>query len=350
MRVGERFLAGWDAFDRLASPAAARELVAGLSRGSRAAAARRSARLPPTGLHGDLKLANVAPARRRPGRAHRLADDDASRRSRSSSAGSSSRTRASLPLEPGRGPGALPRGRRAGRRANRCALGAPWPDGPSAAGSAHRSTLPPRGLEPTIGDWDAQLDLTWIVGLLLRGWRKGLDAEAGVVLGSGIAATDDLAWWSTRARRGGGATALTLPYPSADTSAEEPSHAQDRPEPARASSPAAYPFSKVVEANGFVFVAGQVGDAPGGHGAVPGGIEAETRAMLDNVGRLLEAVGLDYGDVVKATVYLRDFGDFAAMNAVYREYFPTEPPTRATVGVTALAADFSVEIEVLAVR
>jgi 2-iminobutanoate/2-iminopropanoate deaminase len=111
-----------------------------------------------------------------------------------------------------------------------------------------------------------------------------------------------------------------------------------------------YPFSKVVEANGFVFLAGQVGDVPGGHGAVPGGIEAETRAMLDNVGRLLRAVGLDYRDVVKATVYLRDFGDFAAMNAVYREYFPTEAPTRVTVGVTALAADYAVEIEVIAAR
>ena len=114
--------------------------------------------------------------------------------------------------------------------------------------------------------------------------------------------------------------------------------------------PGDLPFSKVVEANGFVFLAGQVGDAPGSHGPVPGGIEAETRAMLDNVGRLLRAVGLDYGDVVKATVYLRDFSDFAAMNTVYREYFPTEPPTRATVGVTALAATYAVEIEVIATR
>jgi 2-iminobutanoate/2-iminopropanoate deaminase len=114
--------------------------------------------------------------------------------------------------------------------------------------------------------------------------------------------------------------------------------------------PGGYPFSKVVEANGFVFLAGQVGDAPGRHGAVPGGIEAETRAMLDNVGRLLRAVDLDYGDVVRSTVYLRDFDDFAAMNAVYREYFTTEPPARATVGVTALAEDFRVEIEVTAAR
>jgi 2-iminobutanoate/2-iminopropanoate deaminase len=114
--------------------------------------------------------------------------------------------------------------------------------------------------------------------------------------------------------------------------------------------PSSLPFSKVVEANGFVFLAGQVGDAPGRSGAVPGGIEAETRQMLDNVGRLLRAVGLDYADVVKATVYLRDFDEFAAMNAIYREYFPAEPPVRATVGVTRLAADYRIEIDVIAAR
>ena len=113
--------------------------------------------------------------------------------------------------------------------------------------------------------------------------------------------------------------------------------------------PSANPFSQVVEANGFVFLAGQVGNAPGA-GKVSGGIQAETRQMLDNVGTLLRAVGLDYIDVVKATVYLVDFNDFAAMNEVYREYFPTDQPTRATVGVTALASDYQVEIEVLAVR
>ncbi len=114
--------------------------------------------------------------------------------------------------------------------------------------------------------------------------------------------------------------------------------------------PGPYPFSQVVEANGFVFLAGQVGDAPGSHGAAPGGIEAETRQMLENVGRLLDTVGLTFTDVVKCTVYLRDFGDFAAMNTVYREVFATDPPTRATVGVTALAADYNVEIEVMAAR
>jgi len=114
--------------------------------------------------------------------------------------------------------------------------------------------------------------------------------------------------------------------------------------------PSSLPFSKVVEANDFVFLAGQVGDAPGHEGPVTGGIEAETRATLDNIGRLLRAVGLDYGDVVKVTVYLVDFDEFAAMNAVYRTYFPTEPPTRATVGVTRLASTYRVEIEVIAAR
>ncbi len=110
------------------------------------------------------------------------------------------------------------------------------------------------------------------------------------------------------------------------------------------------PFSKVVEANGFVFLAGQVGDAPGQSGPVPGGIEAETRAALDNVGALLRAVGLDYPDVVKVTAYLTDMDEFGAMNSVYRGYFPAQPPTRATVGVTRLASTYRVEFEVVAAR
>lgn len=111
-----------------------------------------------------------------------------------------------------------------------------------------------------------------------------------------------------------------------------------------------FPFSQVVEANGFVFLAGQVGNVPGSDGPVPGGIEAETRQMLENVGQLLAAVGLGYGDVVKATVYLRDFDDFPGMNRVYRTFFPSEPPTRATVGVTSLVADYRIEIEITAAR
>jgi 2-iminobutanoate/2-iminopropanoate deaminase len=112
----------------------------------------------------------------------------------------------------------------------------------------------------------------------------------------------------------------------------------------------AYPFSQIVEANGLVYLAGQVGDDPATHAMVAGGIEAETRQTLDNVGRLLRVAGLDYGDVVQSTVYLTDFDEFPRMNAVYREFFPTDPPTRATVGVTRLAGAYRVEIVCVAAR
>lgn len=113
--------------------------------------------------------------------------------------------------------------------------------------------------------------------------------------------------------------------------------------------PGRLPFSPVVEANGLVFLAGQVGAPPGGE-VVEGGIQAETRQVLDNVGQLLRAVGLDYADVVRCTVFLVDMADFSAMNEVYREYFPTDMPVRATVGVSALAGPFRIEIDVTAAR
>ena len=112
----------------------------------------------------------------------------------------------------------------------------------------------------------------------------------------------------------------------------------------------AMPFSKVVEANGFVFLAGQIGDAPGSNGPVPGGIEAETHATIENIGRLLAIVGLGYGDIVKCTVYLVDFDEFPAMNAIYRDYFPTDPPARVTSEVSRLALGARIEIDVIAAR
>ena len=114
--------------------------------------------------------------------------------------------------------------------------------------------------------------------------------------------------------------------------------------------PSRYPFSEVVEANGFVFLAGQVGDVPGQPGAVPGGIEAETRQMLENVGRLLRGAGLDYSDAVRCTVYLTDMSNFAAYNQIYREYFPTDPPARASLQVAGLVSPYTIEIEVTAAR
>ena len=97
-----------------------------------------------------------------------------------------------------------------------------------------------------------------------------------------------------------------------------------------------------------VYVSGQVGtDAKG---KVATGIEKQCDNVWKNIGAVLKSAGMGYADVVKATVYLRDFDEFAAMNGVYRQYFAAEPPTRATVGVTRLAAEYRVEIEILAAR
>lgn len=109
-------------------------------------------------------------------------------------------------------------------------------------------------------------------------------------------------------------------------------------------------FSQVVEANGFVFVAGQVGDDPATRTVAAGGLEAEVRAMFENLRRVLQAVGLDLPDVVKSTVYLTDIADFKTYDAIYREYFPSEPPTRATLAVASLVPPYRIEIEVIAAR
>jgi hypothetical protein len=196
-QVGERFVAGWDAFDRLA-PAAAKRLIAGLSL-EPSPLLKALGRLPPTGLHGDLKLANVA-----------LLDDgrvaliDWQLMSLAPVAVELGwllvSNSAVLPIGPDE---MLERYRVAAVRAARepLEMGARWPAGGAPEGMP--LTLTPRGLDPTIGDWEAQRDLTWIVGLLLRGWRKGLDAEAGVTLPWGVLAADDLAWWCQRAVEAG---------------------------------------------------------------------------------------------------------------------------------------------------
>ena len=118
----------------------------------------------------------------------------------------------------------------------------------------------------------------------------------------------------------------------------------------RGIQPSKSAYSQVVEANGFVFVAGQVGDDHTTGEVAQGGIEAQTRAMFANVERCLAAVDLGLEDIVKTTVYLVDMDDWAAYNAVFREVFPVEPPTRATVAVSGLVPPFRIEVEVIAAR
>ena len=110
------------------------------------------------------------------------------------------------------------------------------------------------------------------------------------------------------------------------------------------------PYAQAVAVGDLVFCAGQVGLDPASGRLVPGGVEAETARVLENLAAVLAAAGLGLGDVVKTTVYLVDLGEFAAMNAVYGRYFSPPYPARATVGVAALPAGARVEIEAVATR
>jgi 2-iminobutanoate/2-iminopropanoate deaminase len=111
------------------------------------------------------------------------------------------------------------------------------------------------------------------------------------------------------------------------------------------------PYSVATEANGFVFISGQVALDPSG-GPTPDNTPAQTRLIMDNIGRILTDVGLGYSDLVKATVFLTKIADFAAMNEVYGSYFSGgDPPARTALQVVALPrAEFKIEIEVVAAR
>jgi 2-iminobutanoate/2-iminopropanoate deaminase len=109
------------------------------------------------------------------------------------------------------------------------------------------------------------------------------------------------------------------------------------------------PYSPAIVANGMVFTAGQTGTDPATKKLVDGGIEAQTRQVLNNIKAVLEAAGTSLDNVVKTTVFLADMNDFAAMNAVYGEFFPEPYPARSTVQVARLPGDALVEIETIAV-
>jgi 2-iminobutanoate/2-iminopropanoate deaminase len=110
------------------------------------------------------------------------------------------------------------------------------------------------------------------------------------------------------------------------------------------------PYSQAIVAGDLVFCAGQVPLDPATGEVQLGTIEEQTERVLRNVGAVLDAAGVSFGDVVKTTVFLIDIGDFAAMNGVYAGFFPDPPPARSTVAVAGLPKGARVEIEVIARR
>jgi 2-iminobutanoate/2-iminopropanoate deaminase len=107
-------------------------------------------------------------------------------------------------------------------------------------------------------------------------------------------------------------------------------------------------YSQAIASGDLLFCSGQIAIDPTSGQMVTGGIEAETRQVLKNLEAVLAAAGASLSDVVKTTVYLSDFADFPAMNAIYVGAFPQDPPARATVGVAALPRGAKIELEAIA--
>jgi 2-iminobutanoate/2-iminopropanoate deaminase len=111
------------------------------------------------------------------------------------------------------------------------------------------------------------------------------------------------------------------------------------------------PYSQAVRAGDLLFTAGQIPLDPATGEVVAGSITAQTARVLDNLIAILAEAGSNLSQVVKTTVFLKDFNDFAAMNAVYGEYFIAaggQPPARSTVEVSRLPKDVLIEIELVA--
>jgi 2-iminobutanoate/2-iminopropanoate deaminase len=110
------------------------------------------------------------------------------------------------------------------------------------------------------------------------------------------------------------------------------------------------PYSPGILVGNTLYVSGNLGRDPGTTALVRGGIEPETRQSLANIREILRAAGMDFKDVVSVTAYITNFADFDTFNAIYREVFPADPPTRATVQVAALNAGAHVELQMIAVK
>ncbi len=118
-----------------------------------------------------------------------------------------------------------------------------------------------------------------------------------------------------------------------------------------AAAPAAIgPYSQAIEANGIVFVSGQLPIDPATGAFAEGGIKELTRQSLTNMKAILAEAGLTMANVVKTTVFLADMADFAQMNEVYATFFEGVCPARSAVAVKTLPKEARVEIECIAVR
>lgn len=110
------------------------------------------------------------------------------------------------------------------------------------------------------------------------------------------------------------------------------------------------PYSQAIQFGNMLFISGQIAIQKPSNNLITDNIEDETRQVMQNIGEILRAAGMDFSNVVKSTIFLKDFNDFAEVNKIYGSSFTSSPPARETVEVSRLPKDVNIEISCIAMK
>jgi 2-iminobutanoate/2-iminopropanoate deaminase len=109
------------------------------------------------------------------------------------------------------------------------------------------------------------------------------------------------------------------------------------------------PYSQAIQAGNMLFISGQIAIQKSSGNMITGNVEEETKQVMENIGEILKAAELNFTNVVKSTIFLKDMGSFPKVNEVYGKYFQQQPPARETVEVSRLPKEVNVEISCIAI-
>ena len=110
------------------------------------------------------------------------------------------------------------------------------------------------------------------------------------------------------------------------------------------------PYSQAIQAGNMLFISGQIAIQKSSGNILTSDIQAETKQVMENISHILKAAGMDFGNVVKSSIFLKDMNNFPKVNEVYGQFFQQQPPARETVEVSRLPKDVNVEISCIAVK
>lgn len=110
------------------------------------------------------------------------------------------------------------------------------------------------------------------------------------------------------------------------------------------------PYSQAVQAGNILFISGQIAIQKSSGNILNSDIQVETKQVMENIRHILKAAGMDFGNVVKSSIFLKDMNNFPKVNEIYGQFFQQQPPARETVEVSRLPKDVNVEISCIAVK